>query len=395
MASLADILATVQQGVTAANGLVKQMTGSLNNIASTNISITYFGGVGDGVTDNTAALNAALASLSGNGGSVYFPPGNFKFLTAISYTVASIPGSVTFKGAGADVTTLFFPSTNGIIIDLSSPYQTFHVRDLTFASGTSSGLLSGLIINQSSPEGAFFQSDVTGVNFRANIPGGTGWGNGFVSNGASATSFVSDYFLNNTNAINLGPSVNSPFFGQDYNITNCTFFGGTTGILYGSDIQAVEVSNNYFVNLTSALVVPGGAVGFLEGLQFTGNSVAVTGTGINLNAAVSQVTITGNLFTSATANTNLLISLGVASGFTIVGNTFSGTGGGGMSGITVFATTAGTGGTIVGNSFQSLNAAVTLAGGTSGINVQSNVYVGNSSNVTNGSSASTVGGGSP
>lgn len=33
MASLADILATVQQGVTAANGLVKQMTGSLSNIA--------------------------------------------------------------------------------------------------------------------------------------------------------------------------------------------------------------------------------------------------------------------------------------------------------------------------------------------------------------------------
>jgi hypothetical protein len=53
MASLADILATVQQGVTAANALVKQMTGTLNNIS----------GQFNGINTSISSINTQLSSI--------------------------------------------------------------------------------------------------------------------------------------------------------------------------------------------------------------------------------------------------------------------------------------------------------------------------------------------
>lgn len=41
------------------------------------ISVTDFGAKGDGVTDDTAAIAAAMNSLSSSGGDVYFPPGQY------------------------------------------------------------------------------------------------------------------------------------------------------------------------------------------------------------------------------------------------------------------------------------------------------------------------------
>src|SRR5258708_38411158 len=46
------------------------------------VSITTFGGVGDNTTENTTPLINALASLSGTGGTISFPPGKFRFNSA-------------------------------------------------------------------------------------------------------------------------------------------------------------------------------------------------------------------------------------------------------------------------------------------------------------------------
>lgn len=330
-------------------------------------------------SNNTAFAAAAVAGPSGQA-CVYFPAGTYNFATAPSYTVPTTPGSITIEGDGAESTVLSFSSSNGVTIGLNSPYQTFHVRDVTFAGGTGS-TYNALTVNQSSPEGAFFQSDITNVSFRSITPGNPGWANAVLNNGASAVSFVSDYFLGDVTSISLQASANSPYYAQDFNITNCTFFGGTNAILFGSYIQAVQVSNSYFVNLVSAVTTPNGAAGALEGLQFTGNSVGVSGYGIDLNTAISQVDIANNLFTSSVENSNTLISMDGASGFTIVGNTFSSTGT--MSGIFVENSVSGTVGTITGNSFQSLATAVGLAATANGVNVQSNAYIGNTANVTN------------
>lgn len=52
----------------------KALTGAATTKLSAHLSVKDFGAVGDGVTDDTAAINAALAGLT-NGGSLHFPAG--------------------------------------------------------------------------------------------------------------------------------------------------------------------------------------------------------------------------------------------------------------------------------------------------------------------------------
>jgi Pectate lyase superfamily protein/Secretion system C-terminal sorting domain len=67
------------------------------------ISITNYGGVGDGITPNDAAITAALAALGGNSGTIDFPAGDFFFQNPIV-----LPDSTSLRGQGANQTILRF-----------------------------------------------------------------------------------------------------------------------------------------------------------------------------------------------------------------------------------------------------------------------------------------------
>ncbi|MBK6753394.1 MAG: hypothetical protein IPG69_07305 [Flavobacteriales bacterium] len=67
------------------------------------VDITTFGGIGDGVTANGAALFAAFTAVQGQAGVILFPPGDFLFTSTIL-----LPDSVVLRGATADSTTLTF-----------------------------------------------------------------------------------------------------------------------------------------------------------------------------------------------------------------------------------------------------------------------------------------------
>src|SRR5271155_5320840 len=94
MASLADILATVQQGVTAANGMVKQMTGSLNNINSQLTSIQ------SQWTAYTPAVTAVVGTVVATSAGIYHQIGK------IVFTQFSIVFSSGAAGSGYIVATL-------------------------------------------------------------------------------------------------------------------------------------------------------------------------------------------------------------------------------------------------------------------------------------------------
>lgn len=70
---------------------------------SASVSITAFGGAGDGLTNNSGALQNAIASFGGSAGVVYFPKGVYKFTSAVS-----LPDSIILRGAASDSTTLLF-----------------------------------------------------------------------------------------------------------------------------------------------------------------------------------------------------------------------------------------------------------------------------------------------
>lgn len=66
------------------------------------VSVKDYGARGDGVTDDAAAIQAALDSVPAGGGTVYLPPGDYRIGTTLAITVSG----TTFKGAGASASVL-------------------------------------------------------------------------------------------------------------------------------------------------------------------------------------------------------------------------------------------------------------------------------------------------
>lgn len=68
-------------------------------------NVKGYGAAGDGTTNDTAAINAAIAAaVSVGAGDIYFPPGNYLYES----TIAVATGSITFSGAGPFVSTITF-----------------------------------------------------------------------------------------------------------------------------------------------------------------------------------------------------------------------------------------------------------------------------------------------
>lgn len=125
------------------------------------VSVKDFGAKGDGVTDDTAAIQAAIDSIPVSGGTIYFPQGTYKLLSQISYSNKTI----SIIGAGIGVTTLLWASaatSSGIKAVLDNTALRFEFKDLTLltqqsAVGTAIEIdMSGQIVGP--PVGAFLGS---------------------------------------------------------------------------------------------------------------------------------------------------------------------------------------------------------------------------------------------
>jgi hypothetical protein len=102
-----------------------------NKLAQT-VSVKDFGAVGDGVTNDTAAIQAAINSSAGFL-SVYFPTGTYKITSQI--TISN--DRVMLYGDGSASKILFVPTTNAVcfLFDKGSTSSVQNtVRDLTFYS---------------------------------------------------------------------------------------------------------------------------------------------------------------------------------------------------------------------------------------------------------------------
>lgn len=67
------------------------------------MDVTGFGAVGDGLTDNFPFIQAAMDSLQGMRGILYFPPGDYVIRSSLN-----LPDSIILQGATADSTRLLF-----------------------------------------------------------------------------------------------------------------------------------------------------------------------------------------------------------------------------------------------------------------------------------------------
>lgn len=94
------------------------------------VNVRNFGAKGDGVTDDTAAINAAIASVVASGGRVYVPAGTYK----TSATITLGGSGIALVGAGIGATTLKQSVAATPLLTLTSGSNRLTVSDMTLDS---------------------------------------------------------------------------------------------------------------------------------------------------------------------------------------------------------------------------------------------------------------------
>lgn len=262
---------------------------------SEDLSVKYFGAVGDGITDDTSSINNAL--YSGAGGSVYIPEGNYKISgtlnvypsttlfgvgacddliplaggSNISVTHTSSVGVLLGRGATINGLNFWYPNqvttTSPIVYDYTIASNTSD----SYQGGNNAGITIENIVIHNAYNGILLNGDYT---------------DGSPNTGAVIINKVRMYAINigynlvtTASEINVSDCVCSPLFwsastnqpirswvinngtacwlnssGQGAQFSNCTFFGHRRGIyLYNPLVPSLSRAQNNFMKVTGCI----------------------------------------------------------------------------------------------------------------------------------------------
>ena len=259
-----------QTGPTASDPVVRTVQEKLDDVAS----VRDFGAVGDGVADDTAAINRALYQLYCRETNtqvrrmLYFPAGTYRVVETII-----IPTYAKLVGEGADCTTIFLDEN----VDISSltayvarygdslqqtganignngatPPRNIEISSMTFQTGPETDVFLVEDATQCYFDSVNFVGPYTNVDFT--VAGGAA---SILSADISAVRFASTTSL----------VCNTITFDK------CRFSGLTWGLNTNQQTQSITVSNGNFSTLYSGVVLGTGAVvnGGATGFRVIGN----------------------------------------------------------------------------------------------------------------------------
>jgi hypothetical protein len=206
------------------------VTRSLQSVLDEHISIKDFGATGDGQTNDTVAINRAIAQIypgTVNGiypnvqRSIYFPAGNYKITGPIF-----IPPNITLIGEGKN-NTIFSCTSGSVFVLVDSLFQ----------------IAADIGIN-----GAQFPGHVHVSNMKLSTATGTS----AVLTIDSATDVIFDNvdFTGPSTVINLISISASQLESSDITFDKCYFNGGQHGLNFLGFANAVRVVNSKFKNQT-------------------------------------------------------------------------------------------------------------------------------------------------
>lgn len=366
-------------------------------------SILDFGGDPTGTNDNSAALAAALAAGIGGHPVVYFPPGIYKFSANVSYTLPNSTASVTIIGAGSEISQLFWPAGGGLSINYLGPFNSVHIRDLSILAGNA-GIGNGISLNQTAvsslnPANSAL-SDITNVTVRGfdGYAAVDYWANGIFATGVSNINFIGVMVVGNNAATPAGVGLvvtgSASLPPVVFNLTSCTLNNLSIGFYYGNYVQGVTIAQSNFTYVTNSILVPASQTN-LDQLTIIGNQFGMppnASAGVSINTWVPFTMISNNLFFINGTDSGVI---GISGLMSITGNTFHGDGAGSANGVVISSTNSTNASVITGNAFNSLASGVFLQAASKSVNVQSNAYSSNTTNVSNSGTGNTISGGSP
>jgi hypothetical protein len=310
-------------------GILKRVVGVVQNaIAGTDyqrpivFDVRDYGAIGNGVIDDTAAIQAAIqATFSANGGTVYFPNGNYKCVSAL--TIPNTAHGIHFKGESqtavgttSGCSIIYSGTASKFIYTLGSAESiSFQNIKIVYTSGSFTGTLVDLagtarvIIDYCS----FGGIAVTSATYLIDL----------------ATTIEVDIrrssFINSTYHIHGAPGTST-----STHISNCEFAAYVTAAILNPGSGWTIDGASYFAQSTTstgaAIVMTGGNP--THGFVFKGNTCAdatavAAWTWLTL-ANLFGGEISGNIFVGETNLTPTAIKFTVASeGISIRGNYFS------------------------------------------------------------------------
>lgn len=339
--------------------------------------VLAYGAIGDGSTDDTAAINAAVAAATVAGGQVRFPAGVFKITSTVAGNIANNV-NLTIAGAGQEATQILCVATNGFAFAFGNPYSSFSASGLTFVTdqvGGMTGLLltlaSGVAADSSGEFGPF--NTIENVSFRGSdlyAAHTQYWMNAFVSTGVSNINIIGGGVNGPASPATSGVGYNisgnsaTPFYAVAINFYGVGMNTLQTGVFYGDWTQGVTLDA---CNMTGCFVgvdtvtSPAGVLSQLCLVNCQSNTTAC-GVRVQTNT-FSNIQISNNLFSINASSTAIQV---MGSNFSITDNVIGGTTQTGTVAILV-ANTSGNGGVVSDNILQFLSAGIHVAAAVTGV----------------------------
>jgi hypothetical protein len=114
--------------------------------SSPRVNVKDFCAVGDGITDDTTAINNAIASLT-NGGVVYFPPGKYKITSAIT-----LKQNLTLFGESKDTTAILAANNSQTLLQLNFASRTQAAVEISGLQFNANGCTGVIAIRMTHPD---------------------------------------------------------------------------------------------------------------------------------------------------------------------------------------------------------------------------------------------------
>ena len=263
------IEAAYQIGATVTAKTLTDIESAVNQAsAGTTFNVLDHGVVGDGSTDNTAALNTLLTTVgSGGGGIVFFPPGYY----VVSTGTLNVPIGVIIRGSGAQATYLEMLSASYSLLS-SNNSELMGIEDITLygpGSGTSAAVnwVSSTNISNCYIKNVAVENFTGGSGFYVQNPecfvldnvgvynGAIGFyftgGAGVTFNGALASGCTTGFEISGVNSVSMVGSVASA------GTTGYLINGATSGNLDGCIANAQTSGTGFELSGASGVSLNG------------------------------------------------------------------------------------------------------------------------------------------
>lgn len=356
-------------GVAALIKSTTSLTTAALQVFRTVVSVKAYGAKGDGVTDDTSAIQSAINAVQTSGGRVFFPPGTY----IVSATLNITGNGTTLRGAsrtGATIKTtgmagavvlqfgngitqlqdcgvfdlsITSPAakTGGAAIDMNNCFRTLVQRVNTYLQYVGIRVHNSFItsitdcdIRVTGLDGIQFDNDLGKGNdcYIANVTadnGTTATGAGINWTGGEALVVSNSDFLRFTEGIQVAPTTGRQArFGFFTNVMADTCSDSTWRFTNaaGGDVVAMTLTNCWAGTATNyGIMADGGGTARFDGLRIDSSKVLNNGlAGVRIVGAAKRVSLTNseiiaNSQTTVNARSGVEVTAGVTD-FLISGN---------------------------------------------------------------------------